>query len=462
MAFGSWSSREGVYNDDPWNQKDPSEKRAVQCSHPPEPELKGSRPVRPAAGSRTRTGGGAGAQKRRVLVIVFAVIAVALVLSLIVPLILISSSGPFPAEPATPEADHSSGFPMDPGNYDTFQEFFEDYFQSGSGSGVNYLERTQPQPGMSLTLDEGAAERLTLQDVYDKCIPSIVAITADLDGSYYSWGTGVIFTEDGYIITNSHVLDDAVSATVTLYDDRDYPATLVGYDSFSDIAVIKIDCTGLTPAAFTSSEGLRVGDDVVAIGNPMGEELRGTMTNGIISAINREVSIDGNAMTLIQTNAQINEGNSGGALIDMSGRVIGITNMKMISYGSSVEGLGFAIPSSTVKPVVDEILDSGFVAGRPGIGVTVGGIPEAVQSQHGVPAGVYVSEVTPGSGADLAGIMPGDIITAADGIEVYSTADLNAVKGNRAVGESIVLTVWRDGETTDYEVELMDMNTLFH
>lgn len=444
MAFGSWTGNEGMRSDDPWNQTDTAAGRVSQCRHEPEPELVGSKLQRP------KTHGRSG----RMILIVFVLVLITAAFSLLGAVLFADTPQKIPAEPDVP--------PTSADDYGNFQDFFEHYFASGSGSGVNDLERVDPQPGQELVLTGSTTERLAIQDVYEKCIPSIVAITAELDSSYYSWGTGVIFSEDGYIITNSHVLDDAVSATVTLYDDREFPAKLVGYDSYSDIAVIKIDCTDLTAAEFASSDGLRVGDDVVAIGNPMGEELRGTMTDGIISAINRQVSMDGNTMTLIQTNAQINEGNSGGALIDMGGRVIGITNMKMISYGSSVEGLGFAIPTSTVKPVVDEILNSGYVAGRPGIGVTVGGVPAEVQSEHGVPAGVYVSEVTPGSGADIAGIEPGDIITAADGIEVYTTADLNAVKSGLGVGDVLILTVWRDGEYTDYEVELMDMNTLFH
>ncbi|MGI6029063.1 MAG: S1C family serine protease [Candidatus Heteroscillospira sp.] len=452
MSFGNWSGREGVRGDDPWNTPDPSEKHASQCRHAPEPELNGAKPVRPL-----------GRKPRRPA----AIIAIVIILLTLIIVTALMFSLAAPTRTPEPEAVFSPPIynellPPDPGDFDSFQEFFDNYYQSGAASGVNSLERVTPEPGLELTVNNSGATRLTIQEVYEKCSPSIVAITAELENGYYSWGTGVIFSGDGYIITNSHVLDGAVEAKVTLQDDSEYPARLVGCDSTSDLAVIKIDAEGLTPADFGSSDKLRVGDDVVAIGNPMGEELRGTMTDGIVSAINREVYMDGNTMTLIQTNAQINEGNSGGALIDMSGRVIGITNMKMMSYTSSVEGLGFAIPTSTVKPVVDEILSSGFVAGRPGIGVTVGGIDAASQEEFDIPAGLYVSEVTPGSGADLAGIVPGDIITAADGTEVFTTADLNAAKGDLGVGDIITLTVWRDGEYTDCPVEIMDMNSLFN
>ena len=343
---------------------------------------------------------------------------------------------------------------------DDYRDYFDGLYGSGASTGTNNLERTEPDPDVELSFTP-RGEELSLGEIYDGLLPSIVSITAAIDGEAYSMGTGVIFTEDGYIITNSHVLDGADELTIVLHDDREFSAMLVGYDSLSDIAVVKIDCTGLAAAPFGDSSDLRVGDEVAAIGNPLGEEFRGTMTNGIVSAINREVYYDGNYMTLIQTNAAINEGNSGGALIDMSGRVIGITNMKMISYGSSIEGIGFAIPSSSVKTVVDEIMDSGHVAGRPGIGVTVGTIPQEALWGYDLPSGVYVTEVSPGSGAEAAGVLAGDIIVAADGVEIYSNSDLNGIKAEHLVGDYIVLTIWRDGEVFDLDVEIMDMNSLF-
>lgn len=452
MKFGSWDGREGINRSDPWSRSDKIENMTTMDLRDNERELSGARIVRKQPKPP---------KPKRSKATIFAIIII--VISLFLPAITTMISHAV-REPVPDIPDGNNPYAgMDPfENYDDFRDFFEEYYGGGTSSGVNSLERIDPDPSVALNLTKEHGKDLTLQEVYAKCSPSIVAITAQIDGMGYGWGTGIILTESGYIITNSHVLDDATSASVTLYDDREYPAMLVGYDPFSDIAVIKIDCTGLTPAQFGDSSDLEVGDDVVAIGNPLGEELRGTMTNGIVSAINRKVYTDGNYMTLIQTNAAINGGNSGGALIDMSGRVIGVTNMKIISYDSSIEGLGFAIPTSSIKPVVDEILDNGYVAGRPGIGVTVGSIPPEVQKEYGLPDGLYVSEVTSGSGADLAGIIAGDVIIAADGIDLYTTADLNAVKGDRAIGESIVLTVWRDGKTSDYDVEIMDMNKLFY
>jgi len=448
MAFGSWTGREGTRSDDPWTRTDKSANKETQCRHEPEPELKGSRlHRRRPRGNKTAA--------IVIVVVTFIILIIAGFVSAFFSMVDgFSQAGVVPI----PDVPFYGEFTPD--DYEDMQEYFEQFFQSGTGSGINYLERTDA-PGIELSFASGEGEELSIQDIYEKCSPSIVGITSKLEKAS-GWGTGVIMTEDGYIITNSHVLDDATEATVTLYNDEEYPAKLVGYDSFTDIAIIKIECTGLTPAEFGDSGALRVGDDVVAIGNPLGIELRGTMTDGIVSAINREVNMDGHMMTLIQTNAQINGGNSGGALIDMRGRVIGITNMKMMALGTSVEGLGFAIPTSTVKTIADEILLKGYVEGRPGIGVTCGAVSAFEENGIKSPAGVYVSEVTPNSGADRAGIKPGDIITHADGVEVYSTADLNTAKGDKGVGDYIQLTVWREGETFTADVEIMDMNTLFN
>ncbi|MGE4353189.1 MAG: S1C family serine protease [Oscillospiraceae bacterium] len=428
MRFKVWGGHEGMLNDDPWNTDLSSDKK--QDSHVPGRGVPSSK-------------------KRQGVQLASVIIAIAVMVSVITTVFGMTGI-------LTGNINNSASPDGDADNYDDFHDYFDNYYQSGTSSGINYLPMTEPDAGAEMTLISGDGGRLSLQDIYEKCSVSIVAITSSVDGNEYSWGTGIILTEDGYIITNSHVLDDSDFAVVTLSDDREYPAMLVGYDALSDIAVIKIDCTGLTPAEFGSSSELRVGDDVVAIGNPLGEELRGTMTNGIISAINRDINMDGNEMTLIQTNAAINGGNSGGALVDMSGRVIGITNMKIISYYTSIEGIGFAIPTGTVKPVVDEIMQNGYVSGRPGIGVTVGSIPESAQLKYDMPDGVYVSEVAFGSGAETAGILPGDVITAADGAKVTTIADLNSIKSTKGIGDTIWLTVWRDGDEFDIEVELRD------
>lgn len=334
----------------------------------------------------------------------------------------------------------------------------------GVVSGVNSIPRYEAEPGLSMTLaPQPEGEPLSLTQIYAKCAPSVVAITADMtDASGYSWGTGIIMTEDGYVITNAHVLDGASAVEVTLYDDTAYEARLVGSDSQSDLAVLKlIGAEGLTPAEFGDSSTLEVGEDVVAIGNPLGEELRGTMTNGIVSAINRDISYNGHTMTLLQTNAAINEGNSGGPLINMYGQVIGVTNMKMISYYTSIEGIGFAIPSASAKTIVDQLLELGKVLGRPGIGVTITTLTQAERDQYGLPAGLYVKDINEKSDAYTQGIRIGDTITEVNGQAVYSTDQVNAVKDSLQVGDTMTVTIWRSGEELEITFRLMDMTELF-
>ncbi len=204
-----------------------------------------------------------------------------------------------------------------------------------------------------------------------------------------------------------------------------------------------------------------MGDKVVAIGNPLGEELRGTMTDGIISAINRDIDYEGHTMTLIQTNAALNEGNSGGSLINMYGQVIGITNMKMSSSFSNIEGLGFAIPTKSMKPIVDTLIMEGRVSGRPALGITVGAIPAEAASYYALPEGLYVSGVSEKSDAYAKGIQVGDIITAVNGTPVNATSQINAIKNTLSVGDSMALTVYRDGESRVVAIVLMDSNDVY-
>lgn len=463
--FGN-GSNEGVKHEDPWSrhnnqdyQREAQRERRVTGAN--EAMLEGGGQQTPTtprvrvstAGEQEVKRGKKATKSASLAVVVFVVIG--LVISIIGS--IIDDIGGRAREPIPPDSSIFDGFD----DYDSFREYLEEYYSGGISSGVNYLDITDANPDVSMNLLPASGEKLSLQAVYEKCAPSIVAITAYMDGMEYSWGSGIVLTEDGYIITNSHVLDDADKAVVTLSNDEHFTAKLVGYDSISDIAVLKIPTTGLVPAEFADSSTLAVGDDVVAIGNPLGEELRGTMTNGIVSAINRDIYLDGNYMTLIQTNAAINGGNSGGALIDMSGRVIGITNMKMVSYYTSIEGIGFAIPTGTAKEIVDQILDTGFVEGYPGIGITVGSIPKAVQDEYDLPIGLYVSEVVQGSGADRAGITAGCIVMKAFGVDVSTNAELNEMKSDLEIGEYITLTIWEDGEVYDVDVEIMDMNRLY-
>lgn len=310
--------------------------------------------------------------------------------------------------------------------------------------------------GTTLNISTAHMKELTLQNIYKKVAPSVVTITCQTTGSSSSGGTGIIMSSGGYIITNYHVIESSSSITVILNDGTEYSASITGTDETSDLAVLKIEASGLQPAEFGNSNDLEVGDTVMAIGNPLGAELKGTFTNGIISAINRDISLNGKSMTLIQTNAALNSGNSGGPLINIYGQVIGINTMKMSSYYSTIEGLGFAIPVSIAKPIVDELIEKGYVSGRPAIGITCSDISPAASAYYGLPQGAYVAYVNPASDAYTNGITKGDIITQLNGSDVTSTDDLNSVKNSCAAGDTISITFYRDGVYYSVEVILMD------
>lgn len=315
--------------------------------------------------------------------------------------------------------------------------------------------RAPTDPGVTLPLQTVHGEILSLQALYQKCLPSIVGIRAHLSDGSGATGTGIVMTEDGYIITNYHVIQGAKRAEVVFQDGALFPARLVGGDQTSDLAVLKIAANGLTPAEFGDSDALQVGDAALAIGNPLGEELQGTMTDGIISAIERDVNVDGNTMTLIQTTAALNSGNSGGALLNIYGQVVGVTNMKMMSYYDTIEGLGFAIPTVSAKTVVDELLAYGHVRGRPTLGITAYSVTSEDAGEDMEP-GVYISTVTPGSGAEEAGLQPGDIITHCNGKAVTTVDEINAAKEGLEAGDSLHFRVLRDGERFEVDVVLVE------
>lgn len=316
----------------------------------------------------------------------------------------------------------------------------------------------------SLTLRMGSGSgALDFSTIYEKCSPSVVGIKVfkGSDNDYFAWGTGVIASENGYIITNTHVIDGGETAKVVLSSGKEYDALLVGFDASSDVALLKIDAAGLPAAEFASSSTLMVGDSVAAIGNPLGQNLSLTMTRGIVSALNREISYNGTTMSLIQTDASINEGNSGGPLFNERGQVVGITNMKMISnLGSGIEGLGFAIPSDTVKSIVSALIADGKVTGRITIGVTVGPVSEYAAKYYDIPQGLYVSYVTAGSDAEKQGIEAGDIIVAVNGKDAFTTQAVTEAKEGLKIGDSIEFTVWRDGKTFTANVKLMDASDM--
>ena len=302
---------------------------------------------------------------------------------------------------------------------------------------------------------EGA---LSLQQIYAKLIPSVVSISSTVSNGT-STGTGIIMSADGYIITNHHVISGAQSISVLTSSDEIYGAVLVGSDEASDLAVLKVEADTLTAAEFGDSDALRVGDLVVAIGDPLGVQLRGTMTDGIISAINRDLTVNDRKMTLIQTNAALNNGNSGGPLINCYGQVIGINTIKMSAYyssGASVEGLGFAIPISTAKPIIDVLIENGYVAGRPAIGINGESLPTAFRAYYRLPNGIYLTYVNPESDACAKGLQEGDIITAINDVEVSSVDELNTVKNDFSAGDTVTLTVYRGGKYYLVDVVLMD------
>ena len=361
------------------------------------------------------------------------------------------------SSPSIPSLEDSDDMP------ENWQDFFDTYYESVQTDVAEInIPRAELPIDFRLELQAAPEEELSLQELYQNCSPSIVAISGYVDSkSAYSWGTGVVLSEDGLILTNTHVIEDCDRATVTLYDDSVYEAKLVGADSISDVAVLKIEATGLPAASFGDSGSLMVGDRVAAIGNPLGETFRMTLTDGIISAIERGINYNGHSMTLLQTNTALNEGNSGGPLFNMYGQVVGVTNMKMMSSYSSIEGIGFAIPSATVKSVVNALVADGEVRGRPSVGITIGGIPDNASDYYSIPGGVYVSDVTEGSDAEAKGIQAGDIITHVNGQPVSTIEEVGAIKNQFNVGDVMTFTIWREGETFDVDVVLMDTNDIY-
>ena len=303
----------------------------------------------------------------------------------------------------------------------------------------------------------------SLSDVAGAVTPSVVVVTTEqLVTNNYFWGgqqvlsgagSGVILTTDGYIVTNYHVVEGAQQITVTLHDDSTYTATVVGSDQQSDIALLKIDATGLTPAVLGDSDSVQVGAVVIAVGNPMGT-LGGTVTDGIVSALNRDISVEGNEMTLMQTSAAISPGNSGGGLFNTNGELIGIVNAKYSD--EDAEGLGFAIPVNTMKTVVQDLLENGYVTGRPALGITVitvGDVQTAMQ--YGVSSlGVYVNSVDEGSGAEAAGMKAGDRIVSIGTQLVESTDDVTNALKSYNVGDVVEVQVDRGRELITLQVTL--------
>ena len=348
---------------------------------------------------------------------------------------------------------------------------------AAKASGVSFIE---------LASRENA---LTVPEIVEKAMPSAVGISSTFTYSepasasrgfmfggmrggaetesqqMEASGSGIVMSSDGYIITNAHVIYDtessyqmgkATSVKVVMGEnhDEEYDAEIVGYDLQTDLAVLKIHAENLTPAEFGDSDDLAVGELVVAIGNPLGFELYGTTTCGIVSAKNREVQLEDRTMKLIQTDAAINSGNSGGMLLNSYGQVIGINSMKMgSSYGSaSVEGLGFAIPISDAKEIIMSLISDGYVTGRPQLGITGMTVTEKQAAQYDMPQGVYVYS-SDNSTADL---QEGDIITAIDGTEITTMDELTEQKNLHKAGDTVTLRISRNGESMDMQITLQE------
>jgi len=296
-------------------------------------------------------------------------------------------------------------------------------------------------------------------DVADKVLPSIVMIknkvninrgfmTQSMDKGT---GSGIIYREDGYIITNQHVIDGASEIIVTLHDGKEYKGRVLGQDARTDLAVIKINATNLPAGKFGDSSKLRVGELAVAIGNPAGEEFSGTVTAGIVSALDRSLSLGEKKMKLIQTDAAINPGNSGGALVNEKGEIIGINSIKLSA--PNIEGMGFAIPINDALPIINELMQNGYVK-RPWIGIGITDITEQISKEYNVPKGIYIAKVYYNSPAEKAGLRVDDIITKINDKNVETVTDLSNTIEEYKPGDKIRLTIYRNKQYKDIDVTL--------
>ena len=311
-------------------------------------------------------------------------------------------------------------------------------------------------------VDIDTSRQMTPAEVYAANVNSTVGITTSITTNYWGYqstsaasGSGFVLTDDGYILTNYHVIEDSDSITVSLYDGTTYDAELIGYDQSNDIAVLKVETDGLTPVIIGDSDNLNVGDSVLAIGNPLGE-LTFTLTSGAISAKDRKVTFSGNVtMELIQTDCAINSGNSGGALFNLYGEVIGITNAKYSGssgFGASIDNIGFAIPINNVWSIIQSIIENGYIT-KPYMGITVTDVSEETQG-YGIPKGAAVYGVASGSPAEKAGLQRGDVITKANNTEITCGNDIVSFVSEQVAGDVVELTVYRRGQTLTVQVTI--------
>ncbi len=383
--------------------------------------------------------------------------------------LLFADRSPAPPELPTAPADTVPYFlPAEPGEAEELPKDWRDFFDSyyaveESARGETNIPLVEQRPDWQMELVSPGKREKSLEEVYRDMVDSIVMIHCFADGQNgYFFGSGIIASEDGIIITNAHMIEGCNSAQVTLKDNTVYPALLVGVDWTSDVAVLKIEARGLPAAVFGDSRELVVGEKVAAIGNPIGEELRASLTDGIISAAERDLDYDGHSIPLLQSNTAINQGSSGGALVNMYSQVVGVTNMKLVSYafGATIEGISFAIPSYTLAGVVNGLVRDGVVTGRPALGITVGPISDYVAQHYELPGGLYVSEVS--KNADAYGkLREGDIITHVNGAPARTTDDVLQARKHMEVGDTITFTVWREGKSFDVEVAAVEYSDVY-
>ena len=330
--------------------------------------------------------------------------------------------------------------------------------QTSSDASVMLEGKRQAAALQVASVDTGKV--LTPSEVYAQNVNSTVGITTSITTNYWGFqttsaaaGSGFILTEDGYILTNYHVVENSNSITVAMYNGDTYDATLIGYDESNDVAVLKVDAEGLSPVVLGDSDNLNVGDSVVAIGNPLGE-LTFSLTAGLVSAKDREVTLSNSlTMDLIQTDCAINSGNSGGALFNLYGEVIGITNAKYSSSSSSsasIDNIGFAIPINHVLSIVKSIIEKGYIS-KPYVGVSVSDVNQQTQL-YGIPAGAAVQAVSDGSPAAEAGLQAGDVITRVNSTEITGSSDLVSLVSEAAIGDMLTMTVYRQGSTMELTV----------
>ena len=340
------------------------------------------------------------------------------------------------------------------------------------------IGNTKETSGSITTSTQNSASLVNISDysntaisVAEKSLPSVVGITVTYQVSSIfggkstgeATGSGIIVSEDGYIVTNNHVISsesssfyaitEATGIKVNLYNDKEnYEATVVGTDAYTDLAVLKIEKSGLTPATLANSTDVKVGEFVMAVGNPLGMDY--SVTSGIVSAVNREIVSEGTTFTAIQTDAAINSGNSGGALVNSNGEVIGINTMKFA--GDGVEGIGFAIPISSATSVIEQLIEFQTVK-RPYIGIVGSSVDPTIVEKYGIPEGIYVDEVDENSPAKTAGLQKADIITKIEGKEVKSVNELNQIKYTYSIGDTVTLTIYRNGDTLEIDLVLAEL-----